>query len=94
MFEYLHASPKLVATAGKILAEYSDPECHVHTPRLIFLTVENEDLITDLMAENLNISDDGVMSKTGTPVVSLQPLLLHRNLYNIINANTPHTLQW
>jgi hypothetical protein len=65
MFEYLHASPKLVATAGKILAEYSDPERHVHTPRLIFLTVENEDLITNLMVELLNISDDGVMSKTG-----------------------------
>ena len=37
----------------------------MHTPRLIFLTVGNEGLITNLMVELLNTSDGGVMSKTG-----------------------------
>jgi hypothetical protein len=38
VFKYMHALPHMVAMAGKVLADYPNPQNLIFVPRLVFQT--------------------------------------------------------
>lgn len=58
VFEYMHALPEMVATAGKVLSHYPDPTKQVHPPKLVFVNEENNVRINNFIIDVLSINQD------------------------------------
>jgi hypothetical protein len=57
VFEYMYASPSLVAIAGKVLAQYPHPGLPVQVPRLTFVNDENKIHISNFITQLFDVTD-------------------------------------